>query len=779
MTNNEKDRVRRARALLMSYFESGDYDGICQFWIDFPDFPYTEQEVAYIFASAQIQQNSDVVVNVWDRLGRPVEGMAVDVLLNVTQHLINLDRLDDAERNWEFVAKRYEEAEFDYEATFPHPHAAFEFFRIGLDLHRDKGREALARVRRLLDSMQAKRRDREDIRYKILQGLRGDFEAMSLFSVDYRDNEYAAQTEFLVNFVRGCEDLPIHSIDRAPYAVPDAEAVFLRERWLAGDLETAVDRAVTFVSKAKIPASEPSCALEYMNVIWEAPVIRNAPDVPAPLAETATEREVLAALFASWDGQTYRNFFEIFRNVKWEEIPPYCCAMVGLACAVAVEEDGIKNPEAVRLARLFVENLKLTKKRAKAYAVYGKLADWFLRTFIDPADVTEVLEARRVGRELLNDLYDGELELADETAPVEILHSVWSTNFFLHADYEPFDFNGALELFFACPYDICSEESTVRYRIALVDRLIRSKDAKDADVREICEEAVDAIDESELSDEDKEYFYRWFTRRAPSCDPDDFYLDADERFEVENHLELDCDAVKRLADWNGMEVLDWLPVRTGVRAALLRRKEYDSGTRWVVVAHGFAPNHPQFSSRYILRLGERVDSFGALSTQKPLLTLIKKLVLPEIRFEFTAPEQTPGAVYSLRHFADDGFDKWIPGYDYAGYLSIVPRGFEHPAVLFRPGEEGLLDESAFESISEEEMSRLCGRAYLEAVPLLPEELVLFERGIRIPDFFLLHPEKNFEIFAEEGKKAAPQPVVRPVAKRVTSLRAVRKPAKRS
>ena len=100
MTNNEKDRVRRARALLMSYFESGDYDGICQFWIDFPDFPYTEQEVAYIFASAQIQQNSDVVVNVWDRLGRPVEGMAVDVLLNVTQHLINLDRLDDAERNW-------------------------------------------------------------------------------------------------------------------------------------------------------------------------------------------------------------------------------------------------------------------------------------------------------------------------------------------------------------------------------------------------------------------------------------------------------------------------------------------------------------------------------------------------------------------------------------------------------------------------------------------------------------------------------------------------------
>ena len=94
MTNNEKDRVRQLRSVLMSYFESGDYEGLCGFWLDFPDFPYTDQEVAYIFASAQIQKNSEVVANIWDRLGQPLEGMAVDVLLNVTQHLLNLDRLD-------------------------------------------------------------------------------------------------------------------------------------------------------------------------------------------------------------------------------------------------------------------------------------------------------------------------------------------------------------------------------------------------------------------------------------------------------------------------------------------------------------------------------------------------------------------------------------------------------------------------------------------------------------------------------------------------------------
>ena len=778
MTNNEKDRVRQLRSVLMSYFESGDYEGLCGFWLDFPDFPYTDQEVAYIFASAQIQKNSEVVANIWDRLGQPLEGMAVDVLLNVTQHLLNLDRLDEAERNWEFVAKRYEDSGFDYEATFPHPHAAFEFFRIGLDLHWEKGREALARIQRLLDSMQAKRRDCERIRYDLLQGLRGDFEAMSLYSPEYRENEYAAQTEFLVSFVRGCEDFSIRAIDNAPYAVLDAEAVFLRERWLAGDLDEAVERAVRFVAKARIPASEPSCAIEYMNVIWEAPVIRNAPDVPAPLSESATEREVLAALFASWDGQTYRNFFEIFRNVKWEEIPPYCCAMVGLACAVAVEEDGLKNPEAVRLARLFVENLKLTKKRGKVYAVYGKLADWFLQTFIDPADVNEVLDARRVGLELLVELYDGDLLLAEGTDPVEILQSVWSTNFFLHTDYEPFRFEEAIELYFSCPHGICAEESNVRYRIALVDRLIRSKDATEVDVREICEEAVEAIDESELSDEDKEYFYRWFTRRAPSFDPDDFAMEPDERLVVEDHLDIDCEAVQRLADANDMEVLDWLPVRMGVRAALLRRRA-DTGERWVVVAHGFATNHPQFSSRYLLRLGETADSFRTLSTEKPLLTLIKKLVLPEIRFQFTAPEQMPGVVYSLRHFADDGFDKWIPGYDYAGFVCSVPRGLEHPAVLFKPGQEELLNEEAFTRLSEEEQSLLCGRAYLEVIPLLPDELVLFERGVRMEDFFALHPDRNFALFAPEEKKPAPQPALRPAAKRVTSLRAVRKPAKRS
>ena len=114
MTNHDKDWVRRARSILTSYFQEGDCEGLCQFWLDFPDFPYTEQEVAHIFAAAQVKNHSEVVINIWDRLGQPLEGMVTGVVLSVAQHLINLDRHDDAVRCWEHVVKCYEEAEFDF-----------------------------------------------------------------------------------------------------------------------------------------------------------------------------------------------------------------------------------------------------------------------------------------------------------------------------------------------------------------------------------------------------------------------------------------------------------------------------------------------------------------------------------------------------------------------------------------------------------------------------------------------------------------------------------------
>ena len=269
MTNHDKDWVRRARSILTSYFQEGDCEGLCQFWLDFPDFPYTEQEVAHIFAAAQMKNHSEVVINIWDRLGQPLEGMVTGVVLSVAQHLINLDRHDDAVRCWEHVVKGYEEAEFDFERAFGGIHEAFEFFRIGLDLHWDEGKDALDRWERLLEKLQATRHNVDRLHYELLQGLRGDFESMSLYSPDYRENEYAAQTELLMKFVRGCEDLPVHEMDDSPAEVLDAEAVFLREKWLSGDLEAAADRALNIVAKEKIPASEPSCALEYMNVIWE------------------------------------------------------------------------------------------------------------------------------------------------------------------------------------------------------------------------------------------------------------------------------------------------------------------------------------------------------------------------------------------------------------------------------------------------------------------------------------------------------------------------------
>lgn len=201
------------------------------------------------------------------------------------------------------------------------------------------------RCARLLDGFKASANIRDQIRYHVLIGLSGDFVEISRRHPDRREKECTAEVETYVNFIRSCEDLSVSALDDAPFAVPDTEALFLREKWLSGDVDGAVERAVRFMSPYKCPNKEPSNVLEYLDVIWVPPVIRNPPAVSEPLAKTPSEREVLTALLSSWDGQTYRNFLETFKNVKWEGIPPYCCAMVALAAVVAVREDGLGNPE--------------------------------------------------------------------------------------------------------------------------------------------------------------------------------------------------------------------------------------------------------------------------------------------------------------------------------------------------------------------------------------------------------------------------------------------------
>ena len=513
--------------------------------------------------------------------------------------------------------------------------------------------------------------------------------------------------------------------------------------------------------------------------VWVPPVVRNAPAASEPLAKTPSEREVLTALFSSWDGQTYRNFIETFRNVKWEEIPPYCCAMVALAAVVAVEADGLGNPETIRTARHFIDCLRLTRKRAKAYAVYKKLAAWFLDNFLAPADVDEVLAKRAEGMALLKELSDGDLAEAEIAVPVEILNSFWSTLLTLHYDCEPFRFEEAKEVFFLCSPDLLDRESNIRHRIVLADKLIRAKEAKDSDVREICETLLDAIQGSDIPDLQIEFFENWLPRRAPSCDPDDFHLEPEEREEIDEALEADCRNVERLVDWNGCEVIDWITVREGFRAALLRRKN-DTGERWVATAHGFPTQSPVFGVRYLVRIGETVDSFRELSVKKAVLALLKKLVLPEIRSDFNPPDQKPISLYSLQHFADDGYDKWIQGYDYAGYVGIWPRGFEEAALVFEGDKVYPFTEDVFDNLSARE-NAWYARGLLEIIPLLPEEIELFERGISPEDFFALHPEQNFEAFAEEPEKPAARraaPASGTSGARSPSLRAVRKPSRR-
>ena len=779
MKKQKNDWVRHARAILNNYILNGDFEAVCQFWRDFPDFPYNQKEADIIFSVAKLEFDSYVILDIWDRLGRNPEVVKPTALLCVARHLIVMNREEEALLCWKFFADLYEKGDCRYERNFEEPEEAVEFFRLGLDLAQAEDAEMFRRWSRLLDGLKASKRIRDMIRYHVLISLSGDFVEISRRHLDSREKECAAEVETYVNFIRSCEDLSVPALDDAPFAVPDTEALFLREKWLSGDVDGAVERAVRFMSPYKCPNKEPSNVLEYLDVIWVPPVIRNPPAVSEPLAKTPSEREVLTALFSSWDGQTYRNFFETFGNVKWEEIPPYCCAMVALAAVVAVEADGLGNTETIRTARHFIDCLRLTRKRAKAYAVYKKLAAWFLDNFLAPADVDEVLAKRAEGMALLKELSDGDLAEAEIAVPVEILNSFWSTLLTLHYDYEPFRFEEAKEVFFLCSPDLLDRESNIRHRIVLADKLIRAKEAKDSDVREICETLLDAIQGSDIPDLQIEFFEHWLPRRAPSCDPDDFYLEPEEREEIDEALEADCRNVERLVDWDGCEVIDWITVREGFRAALLRRKN-DTGERWVATAHGFPTQSPVFGVRYLVRIGETVDSFRELSVKKAVLALLKKLVLPEIRSDFNPPDQKPISLYSLQHFADDGYDKWIQGYDYAGYVGIWPRGFEEAALVFEGDKVYPFTEDVFDNLSARE-NAWYARGLLEIIPLLPEEIELFERGISPEDFFALHPEKNFEAFAEEPEKPAARraaPASGTSGARSPSLRAVRKPSRR-
>ena len=256
-------------------------------------------------------------------------------------------------------------------------------------------------------------------------------------------------------------------------------------------------------------------------------------------------------------------------------------------------------------------------------------------------------------------------------------------------------------------------------------------------------------------------------------------MEPEEREEIDEALEADCRNLERLAHWNECEVVDWFTIRDGFRAALLRRRN-DTGERWVATAHGFPTQSPVFGVRYLVRIGEKVDSFRDLTVKKAVTALLKKLVLPEIRSDFNPPDQKPVSLFSLEHFADDGFDKWIQGYDYSGYVGIWPRDFEHAAVVFDGEKEYPFTEEVFDDLSAR-ANEWYARGLLEIIPLLPEEIELFERGISPEDFFALHPDKRFEAFAEEPVK----PVARRAAPasgtsgaRSPSLRAVRKPARR-
>lgn len=65
MKKQNNNWVRHARAILNEYILNGDFEAICHFWRDFPDFPYNQKEVNVIFAVAKLEFDSYVILDIW------------------------------------------------------------------------------------------------------------------------------------------------------------------------------------------------------------------------------------------------------------------------------------------------------------------------------------------------------------------------------------------------------------------------------------------------------------------------------------------------------------------------------------------------------------------------------------------------------------------------------------------------------------------------------------------------------------------------------------------
>ena len=210
--------VRHARAILNEYILNGDFEAICHFWRDFPDFPYNQKEVNVIFAVAKLEFDSYVILDIWDRLGRNPSALKPTALLCVARHLIVMDREDEALLCWKFFADRYEKQGCRYDKNFEEPEEAVEFFRLGLELAQAEDADMFRRCARLLDGFKASANIRDQIRYHVLIGLSGDFVEISRRHPDPREKECTAEVETYVNFIRSCENLSVSALDDAPFA---------------------------------------------------------------------------------------------------------------------------------------------------------------------------------------------------------------------------------------------------------------------------------------------------------------------------------------------------------------------------------------------------------------------------------------------------------------------------------------------------------------------------------------------------------------------------------
>lgn len=568
-----------------------------------------------------------------------------------------------------------------------------------------------------------------------------DFISRMRSEKEFRDVETKSYTEAMYAFLDFCR--PLHEEFCGEIHPTLVTNLYFTRALVRGNLDEAVKYAREVFTNS-LADTDLTDALAFYDLLYMLPPLEGeAPALPAPLSGAVTDDEVMRTVLASWDGKYYRNLVEILRDVDWSSIDPLVRSAAGTAVIAAALQEHPTTPETERLAGLLLKRIDLPlRRRSKEEPAWtgdlNRILRFLFDTITPPKDTQTVERLEKSIDKAFGKLYaDG----FKPRLPFYVEEDAWFSFFELLNHCEPFDPKLAVKAFDCCPDTQWTNPNFDYLRFDLLYRLYSHPGATAADKEQACVYGCElALTNESLEDQALHDLGEWFARHMPITEGDDYEWVRDTR---SHHWDVGPELVKEFCDKNGFVIRETIEKDVFRKVYVLQRPEY--ADRWWLLASidDEYRKEESYSVRYLLTIGERGQTWADLRCASAAVTFLQQFMRSETRDDCEACCMEEGDVYYETFLGQQKPGKLIPGYDYAGLVTIKPRGCVECHFSRKKGKA------------------LAQTDIYELVLLLPDELKYFERDIEWADFTALFPGISFEAFAP---RSAPTSLVQPKAK---------------